>query len=180
MTRSEIAVGTRVGNVFLAAVVLGLASGCTMLKEIIPGVSAEPTHKVKSIEIVSTENVNQNTAVAVDVVFIYEERLVDALRGITARVWFRDKPGYLARYPQSLAVSCHEFVPIDSATIEPASVKTGPAPSAKKARAVVLFANYLVEDADYTLDISGFRKPLVTLKETTISVRDKSVRSEKE
>jgi type VI secretion system protein len=145
----------------LMATTLIFAPGCTTLN-------------MKSIEIVSTPNVNADTAVAVDVVFIFDDKLVDTLPAVTARAWFREKPTYLARYPKLLLVSHHELVPIDSATIKPGSLKAGSAPAAKKARAVLLFANYLEENIAYTLDISSFKNPIITLEKTMVSVHERS------
>jgi hypothetical protein len=174
--------GNRPVQALLMTALLVLTSGCTFVKKITPGVSAEPTHSVRSIDISSTKNVNQDTAVGVDIVFVFDEKLVDTLPAMTARNWFREKPGYLARYPQSLAVFNYELVPIDKVdpVIKVDSLKTATTPAPKKARAVVLFANYLVENKAYTLDLSGFRHPIVSLEETTISVREKSGKSKKE
>ena len=176
MKRTQAASGYRAWPVplmLLAATTLVLTPGCTFLKKITPGVSAEPTHKVKSLKIVSAEKVNQDTAVAVDVVFVFDEQLADTLPDMTARAWFREKPAYLARYPQLLSVVNYELVSRRTVTLDVKSHKTRQTPKAKKARKVVLYANYLLESKAYTLDISEFKYPVVSLEETTVSVREK-------
>lgn len=131
-----------------------------------------PTHKVKSIEFVGAENMNHNTAVAVDVVFIFEEKLVDELPEITARSWFTQRQAYMAAYPGLLAVASYELVPRFRMTIEPEALRTVSGLPTRKAKAVILFADYLVESKAYTLDINHFKNPVVTLGQTTISVSE--------
>jgi type VI secretion system protein len=143
-------------RISLMAAMLVLSPGCTL--------------KVKSIDIISTANVNQNTAVAVDVVFLLDEELVETLPEVTARNWFAQKPQYLLRYPQSFVVDPYELTPASSVNVRPKTLKN---PSPRNAKAVLLFANYLTEDMAYTLDISNFRNPIVTLHEKTISVRER-------
>jgi hypothetical protein len=154
-----------------AVATFSLAVACTFIKKITPGLSAEPTHSVRSIEIRAI-NANQNTAVRVDVVFVFDEQLVDELLALTARAWFRQrKTEYLARYGQVLIVRDYEFVPIDQARLDVREVETAES-VATKARAVILFADYQSESAIYTLDISEFVSPIVRLEEATVSIRE--------
>ncbi len=161
--------------IFVSAITtlaLVLLPGCDVSEKIMPGLYGEPAHQVKSIELFSTQDMNQSTAVPVDLVFIFDARLVDELAGMTARSWFSTRQGFMASYPQALVVSSYEFVPGFFATIDPASIKAASGIDAKKAQAVVLFADYLTESKAYTLDISGFKKPVITLGKTTISVSE--------
>ncbi len=137
-----------------------------------PGLYGKPMHNVESIKFVGEQDMNQGTAVAVDLVFIFDQKLVDELAETTARTWFSERQGFMVSYPQALVVSSYEFVPGFFATIELDEIKTASGLSAKKANAVVLFADYLVESKAYTLDISGYKKPVITLGNKIISVSE--------
>lgn len=156
----------------ITTLALVLLPGCEVSEKVMPPLYGEPVHKVKSIEFFSTQDMNQSTAVAVDLVFIFDPKLVDELTGMTARSWFSERQGYMASYPQALVVSSYEFVPGFVATIDPTAIKAAPGNNAKKAKAVVLFADYLVESKAYTLDVSHFKNPVVTLGHITISVSE--------
>ncbi len=158
----------------LFVVMLTAAGGCTFIKKITPGLSAEPRHKVKSVDFQSTDNVNQDTPVAVDLVFVHDAQLVETLSDVSARVWFTQKDAYLPRLSSALNVSHHELVPQDALTVTVGELELPPAPPPKKARAVLLFANYLTDSKAYTLDISDFQRPVVLLQETEITVEETS------
>lgn len=126
--------------------------------------------KVDSVAIESMMNANQNRATAVDVVFLSDDELAEKLARVTARHWFAQKPGYLASYGSSIVLVEHELVPGSSVDIWTNKIKN---PSPRNAQAVLVFANYQTEDMVYTVDISDFKNPVVTLQEKTISVREK-------
>jgi type VI secretion system protein len=109
--------------------------------------SCSVTGKVRSafggalpIEVKVDPNVNEDNPVAVDVVVVYNDKLVDALLKKPASEWFdeRKKKQFLADHPGELLVEHREWVP--GQTVDPFKIayQSG-------AHRVIVFAHYQTE-----------------------------------
>lgn len=118
--------------VLLAATIL-CAAGCGV------------TQKARSMfggqlpfEVVIAPDANEDSPVAVDLIFVYDKKLLDTLLKTPATEWFAKREQFVKDYGNALAVEKWEWVP--GQQIERLNVSYRPG-----ARRVVLFADYLTE-----------------------------------
>ena len=88
------------------------------------------------VEIAS--DANEDSPVAVDLVFVYDKKLLDTLLKTPSNEWFAKRDQFVKDYGNSLAVENWEWVP--GQQVERISVPYRPG-----ARRVVLFADYVTE-----------------------------------
>jgi len=91
----------------------------------------------ESIKIIVAPNANQNSAIAVDLVFAYDNSFVGILEKINAKDWFEEKKGYRLNFSTGFDVVSWELVPGQTAPKKPNPEK------AKKALGVFIFAKYI-------------------------------------
>lgn len=89
------------------------------------------------IEVTVLDTANENTPIAVDLIILYDDKLVADLLGKPASEWFAKKQQYIADHP-AVVVQGWEWVP--GQIVEPFKIdyKSG-------ARNVVLYADYHTE-----------------------------------
>ena len=81
---------------------------------------------------------NENSAIAVDLVVLYDAKLVEQLLKLKASDWFKQKNQFVRDHPNQVAVHGWEWVP--SQAVKPQTISYG-----SGARKVVLFADYVSE-----------------------------------
>jgi len=120
---------------FLRTLLLALGVTCTLA-------SCGVTTKVRSafggelpFTVMVAPDANENSAIAVDLVVVYDNKLLDQLLKIKATEWFARKQQFLNDYSNELAVKGWEWIP--SQIVEEQFV-----PYRSGARKVVLFADY--------------------------------------
>lgn len=131
-------------------------------------VSCSATRKVRSafggalpIEVAIVPAANEDTPIAVDLVVVYDAKLVDELLKMPAAEWFRKKEQYAADHP-AVAVTSWEWVPGQSVEPFKVSYRSG-------ARSVVIFADYQTEGEHR--EVVGAPKPFrLILGERDLSV----------
>ncbi|MGZ5440847.1 MAG: hypothetical protein ACXW31_10600 [Thermoanaerobaculia bacterium] len=89
-------------------------------------------------EVVIASDANEDSPVAVDLIFVYDKKLLDTLLKTPATEWFAKREQFIKDYGNALAVEQWEWVP--GQQIERINVSYRPG-----ARRVVLFADYLTE-----------------------------------
>ena len=92
-------------------------------------------------DVVVAADANEDSPVAVDLVFVYDKKLLDELLKIPASDWFARREQFVKDYGDALAVANWEWVP--GQQIERISV-----PYRAGARRVVVFSDY-VTDGDH-------------------------------
>jgi type VI secretion system protein len=78
---------------------------------------------------------NDDSAIAVDFVVVYSDKLLDEIMKVSAAEWFAKKSRFLADHPQELAVEAREWVPGQPVAPLTISYRSG-------AKKVVVFADY--------------------------------------
>jgi type VI secretion system protein len=89
------------------------------------------------VEVTIDVAANEGSPVAVDLLVVYDEKLVEGLLAMPAAEWFSKKQQYVADHP-AVTVQGWEWVPGQS--VEPFKI-----PYRAGARSVVLFADYISE-----------------------------------
>jgi len=117
-----------------------VAGGLVLLAVLVTGCSA--AGKVRSafggklpLKVTVAPGANDDSAIAVDFVVVYSDKLLDEIMKVSAAEWFAKKSRFLADHPQELAVEAREWVP--GQPVAPLSI--GYRAGAKK---IVVFADY--------------------------------------
>src|SRR6185436_15401361 len=105
---------------------------------------------------------NEDAPVAVDLVVVYDAKLLDALLKLPSAEWFAKKPQLLKDHPNALDVQSWEWTP--GQQVAPASVAYHA--GAKK---IVLFADYQPE-GDHRLTVDPQQPFLLLLGERDVAV----------
>jgi type VI secretion system protein len=94
------------------------------------------SNNFEDLKIVVGLEANQNSAIALDLVFAYDNTLIGQLEKINARTWFKDKDNYRLNFPMGFDVVSWGLVPGQVAPRKPY-------PSHRKAATgIFIFANY--------------------------------------
>jgi len=147
----------------------GFISSCSGLKAVLP---SPKNNELKTISLITTSNVNQSTAVAVDVVFVFEQTLAEQLIKYTPRNWFKEKEQYQRQYVDKLVVFNHEMVPVSQEILRLKDERKRFNVSHKKAVRVIIFANYLKDSTYYTIDITSHQHPVITLDQIKLTIAE--------
>lgn len=114
---------------------------CALLAVLLLLVSCSAGRKVRSafggtlpIEVTVVPEANDDSPIAVDLLLVYDGRLVDELLKMPAAEWFAKKEQYVADHP-AVVVQSWEWVPGQSVDPFKVQYRSG-------ARNVVLFADY--------------------------------------
>lgn len=83
---------------------------------------------------------NEDTAVAVDVVVVYDTKLIEELLKMPASEWFSKKQQFLSDHPNDVVAQSWEWVPGQPVSPQSINYRAG-------ARKVFLFADYVTEGA---------------------------------
>ena len=127
-----IARGGRGRRVFATAISawLAFAAGCSV------------TGKVRSafggqlpLKVTVAPGANDDSAIAVDFVVVYDQKVLDEIMKVTAAEWFAKKSRFLADHPTEIVVEAREWVPGQPVGALTIPYKAG-------ARKVVVFADY--------------------------------------
>lgn len=123
---------------------------------------------------VATGDVNRSIGVAIDIVFVFDETLASQLVRYPARQWFALRPQLELQHPGKLAIFNYELVPESQQRLFPGKNRSKFPKAHRSAKLVMVYANYILQDANSTADITAFKTPLITLEFDTISVVEKS------
>ena len=117
-----------------------VAGGLVLLAVLFTGCSA--AGKVRSafggrlpVKVTIVPGANDDSAIAVDFVVVYSDKLLDEIMKVSAAEWFSKKERFLADHPQELLVQSREWVPGQSVAPWTIDYHVG-------AKKVVVFADY--------------------------------------
>ncbi|MEM7358194.1 MAG: hypothetical protein AAF431_03745 [Pseudomonadota bacterium] len=147
---------------------LGLTA-CSSIEKLLPRYS---DNQIKNIHLAASDDVNQSTPVAVDVVFLFDDILVTQVAKYTARKWFEEKLQLQLQNPDKFVTFSYELVPGAQAVLTPAKEKKKFPEAYQKALMVMAFANYLDESEDYTINLTPMKNPELLLGQRKITLKD--------
>ncbi len=139
---------SRYNMTLMVCVILAL-NGCAQVQKtfsFIPGIPDPENTPVRSISFEANINVNHGNAVEVDVFFVLDANLLEALPA-TSPEWFSRRSKFLSNHSNEIIVGSVGLVPGSSASL---LMPQG----FKKAKEVVLYANYIA-----TTGQSSYRLP---------------------
>lgn len=88
------------------------------------------------VEITVAPDVNLQSPIAVDLIVVYQQPLIDELRELTARQWFARREDLSRDYPGGFDAWSYEWVPSQCVELPALQYSVG-------AKAVVVYADYL-------------------------------------
>lgn len=122
----------------LVAVCL-LLTACSSLSSVTGFFKSQPkpaTPDWSSVVITAEAGANQNSPVALDLVFIKDAAMVDALLAMPSAKWFSSRADLIRSFPDALSVMGFEMVPEQSIRLSPKQIK------GREGLAAVVFADY--------------------------------------
>lgn len=131
-----------------ALLVVALLAGCG-------GASDKPIQS-RLIEFAVAQGANQDSPIAVDIVYVYDPQLVAQLTQMTARDWFQKRDQIRQAFPTGYDLTSYEVVPGQKGPIE-----TVP-PKSSQAIAAFIFANY-ASDGTHRARVDGLERFFIAL-----------------
>lgn len=125
--------------------------------------------RLSSISIQSSANSNQNSPVAVDIVFIFDNKTAQVLSKLNGPDWFANKQSMLLQYQHQLALTQLEIVP------QTPSQKVILPKYYFEAVNVLLFANYQSQAGQYQADITQYHQLKIRLNKHHYVLQDASI-----
>lgn len=146
-------------------IALGLAvlSGCSTIASLIPG--HQKTTRLSSLRVAAPPGANLNSAVALDIVFVYDTTSA-AMLPKSGPEWFDQKAALQSGLGQKIDVVSLQIPP--ATVIDPVKLPD----KAGKAIAVYGFANYQAKDGQARSDMTAYRHAVVWLAATQITVTE--------
>ena len=139
------------GLCYLLIALSVILSGCSVL-----GLS--PLNDVRSIRIEASADCNRSMPVAIDFVFISDERVARLLADLSGPDWFSRKQELVMRYDKQLDVVSAEVVPLSV-------MSSLPLPDDhSRAGSILMFANYLGAEGQFVAQLGQFRQLKVLLQ----------------
>jgi len=126
--------------------------------------SKPPTISTETIRIEVSPDLNEDNPLAVDLVYVFDEKLVTRLAETSARQWFQSRDQFQRDFPEGFTVRQWELVPGALLIVE-----TVPA-EAQEALASFVFADYLAP-GDHRARLDRYRNPLLQLGARGFTVR---------
>lgn len=121
-----------------------------------------PDVRVSTIELTVSQRANRDAPIAVDMVMVRKEELVDTILGLTAADWFAQRSQFRRDYPRDVEVISWEVVPGQTLIRRPID-------GGKDLWAAVVFANYL-DPGPHRLRVDGVEDVTIRLGEETLSL----------
>ena len=125
----------------VVCLMVGWLAGCGAMSAVTSMVSSvmEPKPAApdwKSLVITANNDVNQNSPIAVDVVYVKDKAMVTALLATSSSKWFATRSDLRRSFGESVAVSSYELMPSQSIRLDAKAL------SANLALAALVFADY--------------------------------------
>jgi type VI secretion system protein len=146
-----------VAGAALLIMVISLCSACSAAGKVRSAFGGQLPIKVTVVP-----GANDDSAIAVDFVVVYDDKVFDEIAKVTASEWFSRKSRFLADHPQQLDVVMREWVP--GQPVAPWSI-----PYRIGARKVIVFADYH-SAGEHRAVVPPQQPSLVTLGETDLKV----------
>jgi type VI secretion system protein len=127
--------GGEVGRRHRATVWAGALLGLALLT----GCGGDKGIQSRLIEFQVAQGANQDSPIAVDIVYVYDPQLVPQLTKMTAHDWFQKRSAVRQAFPTGFDVTSIEVVPGQKGPVEQVQ------PKASQAIAAFVFANYASE-----------------------------------
>lgn len=162
------AIKTKFWFLLFVVIVVGSSMGCSSTKSLLSVVGMGSHNSIKTITVESDLNSNMDTPVAIDIVFINDDSITPLLAGLNGPTWFADKHALLKRYEKQINIVSLEVVPLSFIQ------KLALPKDKKKAKSVLMFANYRSTNGQFIANISQYKKLKIHLLFDSYKLREMS------
>ncbi len=132
-----------------------------------PGVKKhfwQKNNNLESFRVFCSRDANNDTPVALDLVFVYNDLLTGELMKMDAGAWFKSKPDLSLKFRNSFKVLSYEVVPFSE-------TDTTHMPSKHRhAVSIILFAKYHTKAGSKPADITTYVNPIIKLNKDSFSI----------
>jgi type VI secretion system protein len=118
----------------------------------------------RAIEIDVAQGANQDSPIAIDIVYVEDQQMVPLLLQMTARDWFQKRSQMSQAFPTGFVLTSFELVPGQKGPVEEVPS------NAKSAIAAFVFANYAA-DGTHRARIDGLKRAVIDLGGNDFSVQ---------
>lgn len=126
------------------------------------------SNELDNIVVEANVDSNLNNPVALDIVFVYDEKLKTTFAPLNGPQWFDKKAGLVFRYKADIDVVNLEVVPLTA-------TKSITLPDRHNdAIRVLMFANYIDQKGQYVADLTVFKQVTITLKRDQYELNEMS------
>lgn len=143
-----------------------LLASCSVTKKALKATGISGQNTVKNISVESSRNSNMGSPVAVDLVFVKDQKVATLLSTLNGPDWFKEKGSLQTRYEKQIDIVDMEVVPGQIIN------KVKLPKQKKKAKNIFLFANYRSPNGQYVSDISLFSKVEISLLRDTYKLKE--------
>ena len=112
---------------------------------------------LKEISVESTANSNFDNPVALDIVFVYDSKIIPILSEVYAPQWFNRQPELIRNYGNDIDIVRLQIVP--QSFMENVALPE----KYKKAKNILLFTNYPKYRGQYMVELSHFKQLKILL-----------------
>lgn len=142
-----------------------LLVGCSSAKSALQLVGLGSNNDLSRITIEATANSNMDTPVALDIIFVYDEQVTPLLSELNGPQWFQQKVSFSQRFANTIDIVSVEVVPLSR--IDPVPLPN----NHKRAKNILLFANYRTSDGQYMAELSHFKQLTIRLLNTEYALQ---------
>lgn len=135
----------------------------TILIELSACSNSPPKISTRNVDIQVSPKANLDSAVAIDIVYVFDQQLLTQLQGLGAKDWFRQRDELRTLYPTGIAVSSYEVVPGQIVPVEKVSNHN------TDAIGIFAFANYHAEGA-HRARLDSFKNATIRLDENDLVI----------
>lgn len=122
--------------------------------------------ELDAISVLSTSDANNNLPVAIDLVFVLDEKTAMALMNLNGPQWFDNKNGLMLRYKQTLIITQVEIVP------QTTEQQIDLPEDYDDAVRVFMYANYIHSKGQFMADLTLYDEAQISLQKTGYSVKE--------
>lgn len=125
--------------------------------------NSPPKIITRNVDIQVSPKANHDAAVALDLVYVFDQQVLTQLQGLGAKDWFQQRGELRTLYPTGIAVSSYEVVPGQIVPIEKVPDHN------TSAIGVFAFANYHAEGA-HRARLDSFKNATIRLDENDLVI----------
>ena len=149
--------------VILLFLTSALAS-CSAMKNLVSPGSWLPKNSLRQIDLIAEADANSTSATRINIVFLLADASAQSLPD-SSREWFRNRRFYVGSLGSDALIVDLQLPPARR------EMNVSLPRGARKAVAVVLFADYLDADGQIRQELGGYKKVTVTLQNESIQVQ---------
>ena len=150
---------------FIILLLAGVLASCSAMKKLVSPSTWLPQNSLKRIDLIAESDANSTSATRINIVFLRSEEAARNLPN-SSREWFRNRSIYVGSLGNNAMILDLQLPP--AASTNDVAMPEG----ARKAKTVVLFADYLDAGGQTPMQLGEYREVTVVLARDTIRLQE--------